>query len=42
LDASKIRRIAVLGDDGNDDPVVAGGGSGHVIPPYIVTPLKVK
>jgi beta-glucosidase len=32
-------KIAVLGKPGKDSPVVAGGGSGSVIAPYIVTPF---
>jgi len=35
-----VRTIAVIGDDGNLNPTATGGGSGHVIPPYIVTPYQ--
>lgn len=38
--SSSVKKIAVIGDDGDKNPTVAGGGSGHVIPPYIITPLK--
>ncbi len=34
------KSIAVIGDDGSVNTIVAGGGSGHVTPPYIVTPLQ--
>lgn len=34
------KTIAVIGDDGSIQPMVAGGGSGHVNAPYIVTPLQ--
>jgi len=40
LDASKIRKIAVIGDAAHDSPIVAGGGSGYVIPPYVITSLQ--
>ncbi|MFU8853670.1 glycoside hydrolase family 3 C-terminal domain-containing protein [Micromonospora sp. SL1-18] len=30
--------IAVIGADGGDGAYTAGGGSSHVIPPYVVTP----
>lgn len=32
--------IAVIGDDGSINPTIAGGGSGHVNAPYVVTPLE--
>ncbi len=32
--------IAVVGADANALPVIEGGGSSYVIPPYIVTPLE--
>jgi len=38
LPLSKNAKIAVLGDDGQNNVIVIGGGSGHVIPPYVVTP----
>jgi len=37
---SSVKTIAVIGDDGNDHTIVAGGGSGGVRSPYIVTPLQ--
>lgn len=40
LDTSKLKRIAVIGNDGDKDPVIAGGGSGHVIASYVITPLQ--
>jgi len=40
LDESKLKTIAVIGDAGDKNPIVAGGGSGHVIPPYIISPFK--
>lgn len=40
LDESKLKTIAVLGDAGDKSPIIAGGGSGHVIPPYIISPFK--
>jgi len=40
LDAAKLRSIAVIGPDGSTNPTVSGDGSGHVIAPYIVTPLQ--
>lgn len=33
------KTFAVLGDAGSVDPTIAGGGSGHVNAPYVVTPL---
>jgi len=39
LDPTKYKKIAIIGDDGDKSPTVAGDGSGHVIPPYIVSPL---
>lgn len=39
MTASK-KTIAVLGDAGSTNPTIAGGGSGHVNPPYIITPLS--
>jgi len=40
LDLTKIRKIAVLGDDGHDKPIIGGKGSGHVTHSYIATPLE--
>lgn len=39
LSLRNVKSIAVLGDDGNKSCTVVGGGSGSVIPPYIITPL---
>jgi len=39
LDMTKIKSIAVIGDDGNANPIATGGGSGKVRLPYLVTPL---
>jgi beta-glucosidase-like glycosyl hydrolase len=36
-----VTNIAIIGDDGRDNPTVASFGSGHVIPPYIITPYQV-
>jgi len=38
LDVKNIRSIAIIGDDGNSTKV-AGGGSGGVIPAYVITPF---
>lgn len=40
IDASNVRSIAVIGSAADSAPIVVGGGSGMVIPPYIVSPLK--
>jgi len=40
LNENTIQTIAVIGDVGNLNPIVSGQGSGHVIAPYIVTPLQ--
>jgi beta-glucosidase len=40
IKTKNVKIIAVLGDAGDKSPIVAGGGSGHVIPPYIISPLK--
>jgi beta-glucosidase len=40
LDPSKIHSIAVIGPDASVAPQATGGGSAHVIPPYVVTPLQ--
>ncbi|HEY7047815.1 MAG TPA: glycoside hydrolase family 3 C-terminal domain-containing protein [Jatrophihabitantaceae bacterium] len=34
------RSIAVIGPDGGDDAYTAGGGSSHVLAPYVVTPYQ--
>lgn len=40
LSFSSIKSIAVLGDECNTAPIVAGAGSGAVSPPYIITVLQ--
>jgi len=42
IDFSKVGSIAVLGNDGNLTSHISavGNGSGHVIPPYVITPLQ--
>eukprot|EP01006_Ploeotia_vitrea_P025739 TRINITY_DN58631_c0_g1_i1.p1 TRINITY_DN58631_c0_g1~~TRINITY_DN58631_c0_g1_i1.p1 ORF type:complete len:677 (-),score=96.18 TRINITY_DN58631_c0_g1_i1:65-1990(-) len=40
LNMGKIRKIAVIGDDASKHPTATGGGSGHVIAPYIISPLQ--
>lgn len=40
LDDGKIHSIAVFGSTADTIPVVAGGGSAHVTPAQIVTPLQ--
>jgi len=35
-----LKNIAVIGDDANSSPFYAGYGSGHVNPPYVITPLQ--
>jgi beta-glucosidase len=32
--------IAVIGTDGGTKPLAEGGGSSHVVPPYVVSPLE--
>jgi beta-glucosidase len=32
--------IAVIGADGGTKPLAEGGGSSHVVPPYVVSPLE--
>ncbi len=39
LPLSNVSSIAVIGADGGAKPLVEGGGSSHVIPPYVVSPL---
>jgi len=36
---SAIKKIAVIGDDGDAKPIYSGDGSGHVIASKVVTPL---
>jgi beta-glucosidase len=40
LDVSRVHTIAVFGSAADVQPIVAGGGSGHVTPPYVVSPLQ--
>jgi len=40
LPLSTDKKIAVIGDDGDRSPTIAGGGSGHVIAPYVISPYK--
>ncbi|PRP81790.1 hypothetical protein PROFUN_10779 [Planoprotostelium fungivorum] len=35
-----VKKIAIIGLDGNDRVTAGGGGSGGVVPPYVVTPLQ--
>ena len=39
LPLSGTGSIAVIGADGETKPQIEGGGSSHVVPPYVVTPL---
>ncbi len=40
LNTSKTRSIAVFGPGADQEPVISGNGSGHVMEPYIVTALQ--
>jgi len=40
LDAAWIHSIAVFGPAADEEPVIVGGGSGRVAPPYTISPLK--
>jgi len=40
LDVTKLKKIAVIGEDASTNPTATGDGSGHVIAPYIITPLQ--
>jgi len=40
IDTSKVKKIAILGDDGSKSVTVAGGGSGGVRSSYVVSPLE--
>ncbi len=40
LDAAKVHSIAVIGAVASTSPVIAGGGSGAVVRPYVITPLQ--
>jgi beta-glucosidase len=39
LPLKNVKRLAIIGDAGHDFPLVHGGGSGSVEPPYVITPL---
>lgn len=39
LPLSGVRRVVVIGDRAHLRPIVVGQGSGHVEPPYVVTPF---
>jgi beta-glucosidase len=39
LSTATTKSIAVIGADGTTNPLTAGGGSAHVTPPYVVSPL---
>jgi len=40
IDTTKVKSIAVIGDDASLHPIATGGGSGGVQLPYLVTPLQ--
>ncbi len=40
LPLSGVSSIAVIGMDGGTKPQVEGGGSSHVVPPYVISPLE--
>jgi beta-glucosidase len=40
LNTAKVHSIAVIGDDAGPDAMSGGGGSAHVLPPYVVTPYQ--
>ncbi len=40
LSAATTTSIAVIGPDGTSAPLTAGGGSSHVTPPYVISPLS--
>jgi beta-glucosidase len=40
LSTATTKSIAVIGPDGTTDPVTAGGGSSHVRPSSVISPLK--
>ncbi|XRB20817.1 glycosyl hydrolase family 3 protein [Pseudoscourfieldia marina] len=37
LDANALKHVAVIGDAAQKEPIVSGGGSGYVQPPYVIT-----
>jgi len=40
IDTTKVRKIAVIGDDGQDHVIATGGGSGGVVTPYVISPFQ--
>lgn len=40
IDPSTVRSLAVIGPAADSSPIIVGGGSGMVIPPYTVSPLQ--
>ncbi len=40
LDPARVHAIAVFGAAADEEPVIVGGGSGRVAPPYTISPLK--
>lgn len=40
INTSNIRSIAVIGSAAHTAPIVVGGGSGNVRPPYVISPLQ--
>ena len=38
--SSKVSSIAVIGPDGGSQPFTSGGGSAHVVAPYVITPYQ--
>lgn len=40
LNAAQLHSIAVIGAAASTSPVIAGGGSGVVVRPYVITPLQ--
>lgn len=40
LDAGRLRSIAVFGAAAEVSPIVVGGGSAYVNPPYVISPLQ--
>ncbi len=35
-----VHSIAIIGPDGSTSPLTSGGGSSHVTPPYVISPLQ--
>ncbi len=40
VDPAKVHTIALFGSAADAQPIIAGGGSGHVSPPYVISPLQ--